>query len=234
MFNNLNNQNPAKPPVDDIFAETDKAPETGSTPGSEIETRNVGLTSTNEVFEEPIEKKGLGKKFKIILILIVATILILSGYLVYSKFFKVAAPTETITPKTTTPNVDTSKKENTNSKAPAASSSSVVVPKSEMATTTLEITETIASSTESNASTSITLAPVDSDSDGLADAEELLVRTNPNVIDTDNDGLSDYEEVKIYKTNPLIADTDGDSYLDGAEVKSGYNPNGSGKMPGVK
>jgi hypothetical protein len=80
--------------------------------------------------------------------------------------------------------------------------------------------------------TTIKNVPVDSDSDGLTDEEELVAGTNINLIDTDNDGLSDYEEVKIYKTNPLVADTDGDKYSDGQEVRGGYNPNGSGKMPG--
>jgi hypothetical protein len=48
-------------------------------------------------------------------------------------------------------------------------------------------------------------------------------------LDSDNDGLTDAEE-KIYGTNPLNPDTDGDGYLDGAEVKAGYNPNGAGKL----
>ena len=51
---------------------------------------------------------------------------------------------------------------------------------------------------------------------------------NP-AIDSDNDGLTDAEE-KIYGTNPFNPDTDGDGYLDGAEVKGGYNPNGPGKL----
>jgi len=209
MFNNLNNQNPAKPPVDDIFAETDKTPEGVAPSGSEIETRRVGLTSMNEGVEEPSEKKGLGKRFKIILILIIATILILSGYLVYSKFFKVspaASPVVSIVPTTTT----------TTYAAP---------------TTTQEIINLTASSSTTTTAPVVTV-PIDSDSDGLSDAEELLVKTNINVIDSDFDGLSDYEEVKIYHTNPLNTDSDGDGYLDGAEVKSGYNPNGAGKMSG--
>lgn len=54
-------------------------------------------------------------------------------------------------------------------------------------------------------------------------AEEKSV-TNKNIfLDSDQDGLSDAEE-KTYGTNPNKADSDGDSYSDGAEVKSGYNP----------
>lgn len=73
-------------------------------------------------------------------------------------------------------------------------------------------------------------ATLDTDGDGLSDAEEKVLGTNPNLIDSDNDGLTDYEEVKIYKTNPLNPDTDGDKYLDGDEVRHGYNPNGPGKL----
>lgn len=71
---------------------------------------------------------------------------------------------------------------------------------------------------------------VDSDKDGLTDAEEITFGTKPTNPDTDSDGLFDYEEIKTYKTNPLVPDTDSDGYLDGAEVKSGYNPNGAGKL----
>ncbi|MFA6533931.1 MAG: hypothetical protein WCT37_02030 [Patescibacteria group bacterium] len=73
-------------------------------------------------------------------------------------------------------------------------------------------------------------APLDSDSDGLTDADEIKYGTNPYLPDTDLDGLFDKEEIEIYKTNPLNADTDGDSYQDGAEVKGGYNPNGPGRL----
>ena len=48
--------------------------------------------------------------------------------------------------------------------------------------------------------------------------------TSQNIfLDSDQDGLSDAEE-KTYGTDPHKADTDGDGYSDGVEVKSGYNP----------
>ena len=48
--------------------------------------------------------------------------------------------------------------------------------------------------------------------------------TSQNIfLDSDQDGLSDAEE-KTYGTNPYMADTDGDGYSDGVEVNSGYNP----------
>ncbi len=50
-----------------------------------------------------------------------------------------------------------------------------------------------------------------------------------NVVDSDHDGLSDAEEA-IFGTDPNKADTDGDGYTDGAEVLSLYNPAGAGKI----
>lgn len=64
----------------------------------------------------------------------------------------------------------------------------------------------------------------DSDQDGLTDAAEQRLGSNPNDDDTDHDGLKDAEEFSTYGTNVLIADTDGDSFLDGVEVRGGYNP----------
>lgn len=50
-------------------------------------------------------------------------------------------------------------------------------------------------------------------------------------LDSDQDGLTDAEE-KTYGTDPKKADTDGDSYTDGAEIKAGYDP--MKKAPGDK
>lgn len=62
-------------------------------------------------------------------------------------------------------------------------------------------------------------AKSDSDNDGLADGLEVnTYHTNPLISDSDSDGLNDGSEVNIYKTNPLLADTDGDYLNDGLEV----------------
>jgi outer membrane protein OmpA-like peptidoglycan-associated protein len=60
--------------------------------------------------------------------------------------------------------------------------------------------------------------PLDSDGDGLTDAEEAALGTDPYDPDTDKDRLSDGDEVKKYHTNPLDPDTDVDSLKDGEEV----------------
>lgn len=65
---------------------------------------------------------------------------------------------------------------------------------------------------------------LDSDGDGLSNAEELALGTNPLLQDTDEDGLSDYEEVNRTGTDPLLADTDADGLPDGDEIKIGLDP----------
>lgn len=72
--------------------------------------------------------------------------------------------------------------------------------------------------------------PTDTDGDGLSDAEEVTLTTDPSKSDTDTDGLTDREEVKIYFTDPKNPDSDADSYSDGDEVKKGYNPKGPGRL----
>lgn len=237
MFNDLNNpNNQNRQAVDDIFAETDKpqesAPAAAPKPvgGSEIDTQRIGLAATDELSESAPEKRSQDKLFKIIIAVIAVAVLGLGGYLVYSKFFN--APVDT------TPVATTTKKTNapqTTAPTTNTAGSFVETAGTATATTTESATTPIIPGVNAPATTTETVATttsslVDSDSDGLTDAEEKIAGTNINIIDTDNDGLSDYEEVKIYKTNPLSADTDGDSYLDGAEVKSGYNPNGTGKL----
>ena len=241
MFNDLNGQQNNQKPVDDIFAETDKPNNNsnGSRPDN-IETHRVGLASLNDGSPLAAPDNNVQKNsipwFKIVAIVIIAAIVILSGYLVYSKFFKPAtnvALVKTVTQNSTTTTTqittDTSVSQSptTNTQVPVNSSSTIETPNS--ANTTVSPIE---SSTSAVASTSAA-SMIDSDSDGLTDAEEAIYGTNPLVADTDGDGLSDYDEVKIYHTNPLVVDTDGDGYPDGVEVKSGHNPNGPGMMPGL-
>lgn len=64
----------------------------------------------------------------------------------------------------------------------------------------------------------------------LASAE--LAETLPLTagVDSDNDGLTDAEETAVFTTNLNIEDTDGDGYADGVEVLNLYNPAGTGKL----
>ena len=59
---------------------------------------------------------------------------------------------------------------------------------------------------------------LDSDGDGLDDATELTLGTDPFDADTDSDGLTDGLEATAGTTNPLAADSNGNGCQDGEEV----------------
>jgi hypothetical protein len=63
----------------------------------------------------------------------------------------------------------------------------------------------------------------DGDGDGLSDAAEKVLRTDPGRADTDADQLSDALE-RALGTDPTRADSDGDGVADGLEVQLGRNP----------
>gem|GEM_PF-1293641 len=71
----------------------------------------------------------------------------------------------------------------------------------------------------------------DKDGDGLTDAEETTLGTNPDNPDSDGDGLTDYDEQYVYSTDPTEADGDLDGsgnhdlISDADELKIGTNPN---------
>lgn len=67
------------------------------------------------------------------------------------------------------------------------------------------------------------LTACDADGDGLSNAEEAELGTNPESADSDGDGISDFEEVNGV-TDPLMADTDGDGFNDLAERTAGTDP----------
>lgn len=222
MFNDVTNSTHSQT-VDDIFAETDKTvPGHGATPLAEVETKRVGLASGGGENSLPTDKKS-GLWFKVAVIAIIAVIIILIGYLAYSRFFnqnKTGDQNNIIASSTPV----------------GQSPSAPVVPLDTAPTSSLVEEPSLPTTTPPIVTTTpiIVIPAIDSDNDGLTDEEEKNYNTSPNLSDTDSDGLNDYEEVKIYLTNPLKPDTDGDGYLDGAEVKSGYNPNGPGRLPGYE
>ena len=60
----------------------------------------------------------------------------------------------------------------------------------------------------------------DSDSDGLLDGEEVTLGTDPLSNDTDSDGVNDFDEIDFFETNATSAeaDKDGDGLLDQDEI----------------
>jgi subtilisin family serine protease len=82
----------------------------------------------------------------------------------------------------------------------------------------------------------------DDDADGLADAVEAALGTDPQDADSDDDGLSDGEEVNFHPVppdtytpgsdpDPLDNDTDNDGFPDGMEVAAGTDPLDSTDAP---
>lgn len=65
----------------------------------------------------------------------------------------------------------------------------------------------------------------DTDKDGLSDGDEVFrYQTDPKRVDTDRDGINDFDEVRKYRTSPRTADTDGDGLKDGDELLVGADP----------
>jgi hypothetical protein len=65
---------------------------------------------------------------------------------------------------------------------------------------------------------------VDSDRDGVPDAQEIAAGSDPGRYDTDRDGLGDGEEMLVLLTSPIRTDTDGDGSSDWAELVAGTSP----------
>jgi len=63
----------------------------------------------------------------------------------------------------------------------------------------------------------------DTDGDGLSDATEQRLGTDPEIADSDGDRLNDGDEVDL-GTDPLSPDTDTDGYTDGQEAGFGSDP----------
>lgn len=65
------------------------------------------------------------------------------------------------------------------------------------------------------------LDEADTDGDGLDDAREAALGTDPLLPDSDDDGLTDRDEVDIFGTEALAADTDRDGIGDAEELLGG-------------
>ncbi len=78
---------------------------------------------------------------------------------------------------------------------------------------------------EEPADVEVAVIPGDSDGDGLEDALELELGTDPVDLDTDDDGLTDGDEYYVFATGTLNPDSDGDGVVDGTETANGTDPN---------
>ena len=168
----------------------------------------------------PAKAPVLGKILMVIVILVIAGGVGYGAWWVYSSYIMKAPQAKAPVTEQTTP-VEQPRDE---------------VPIEQPTTTedgefpTMQVTSTESSTTTPPPAEEIPGALVDSDKDGLDDAREEQMKTDPLNQDSDKDGLTDGDEVLIWKTDPTNKDSDGDGYLDGEEANHGYNPLGPGKL----
>ncbi|MCI0539243.1 MAG: hypothetical protein L0Z50_28890, partial [Verrucomicrobiales bacterium] len=74
----------------------------------------------------------------------------------------------------------------------------------------------------------------DFDHDGLSNAAEVLLKSDPTRTDSDYDGLSDGDERLRFGTDPFNPDTDGDGWPDGMEVSLTTNPQDEASKPSLR
>jgi hypothetical protein len=70
----------------------------------------------------------------------------------------------------------------------------------------------------------------DTDGDGLEDAIEAELGTDPFDVDTDDDGATDGDEYYVHQTGTRNPDSDGDGVPDGTEAANGTDPNDPGSF----
>ena len=221
-----------EPVVQDIFANMDKPdsniplnPQPSGTITKPLEA-NVGAQSANQ---PPVKSAS---KAKLVLVILIILVVAAAGVLVYSQYFK-KAPAEVIIPEsvvnieedvpvndseatTESPVADIIETE-INTEEPVAIDTNLSTEEGEPVVETgdnIDMGEGLTSEEPAVIGEENTLVP-----------EEVAVD-----LDSDQDGLSDADEINVYGTNPLKSDTDGDGYLDGDEVKNGYNPLGDGRL----
>ncbi|MDD5527357.1 MAG: hypothetical protein PHO56_00030 [Patescibacteria group bacterium] len=189
----------------------------------EIE-KNIKIRTMPRKFK--ISSQGGDKKTTVIGAVIMAVGFLVLAAAVYLAYIYLINPKPPVaTPQTQIPAPTVTPPANiTPSPAPAATTTPVVPPATNPVATS---TNNVASSSQpiATSTTPAAGAPFSASSTLAHDGLPL----GSKVIDSDNDGLSDAEEA-IFGTDPNKADTDGDGYLDGAEVLSLYDPAGPGKI----
>ena len=202
--------------VDDIFADTDKAPidskkSTGYYSNGPLEAKKVGLSSVVDSAVPASNGKNLA--IKIILFSLIGLLIIIGGYFVYLRLIVSTKQATQINNSIAVTPVNN----NTATSASGSSLTPVLTPSSSSSSTAI-----ISSSTTTpTATTSLPLSqqPIVAPSAPIATS----TLSAANLIDTDGDGLTDVEEA-LLGTNPVKADTNGNGFSDLTELRNGYDP----------
>ncbi len=193
---------------EDMFGKTESMPKPSGAPGMPKMPMSEG--SQSPAVDPPLVTN---RKSILVASLVLGVIILIGGGVLLAKFLG-GSVTQLDSLRGNTP-TDTNSATPPLTENPLAPSDSTTTP------------------SDQNITTAPSLAPKDTDGDGLNDDEEQILATSITLPDTDKDGLSDYDEVRVYQTDPLKDDPDGDTYKDGEEVKNGYNPAGPGKIFGA-
>lgn len=205
-------------PVQDIFAnvESPTASQPASPQSFAQQFMPAGIPSSSQPVSQAIPKSGFNAK--LILIILVILIVAGGGALVYLQYFK-QTPPDIITPEAI----------NTVGELPVIPTEEIIATATDEVIVTPTSTDgqmIVGDNGELNAAVEPTTT---GEMEANVVAENPVPEANPN-LDSDQDGLTDAEELNIYQTNPLQADSDSDGYTDGDEVRAGYNPLGTGKL----
>jgi len=252
-------KNPGQVPgTEDIFADTDQAPEPTVMPQPQQATQpqmNQNQTQSDPGLQGPLsrlpddldeDRRGGSKKKFVIIGIIVLVVIVLGGiYFVYQNLFKGQLLPGGINVNNLNPqNINQQFEDNiTNLNLNRNANTNQAFEETEEEPQCPEITPPspdfcrdgkLQNSVDENGCplppTCLRDDSLDSDRDGLTDAEENELGTDSNSPDTDQDQLFDLEEVRVYQTDPLNPDSDGDGYNDGKEVRDGYDPLGPGRL----
>ena len=68
----------------------------------------------------------------------------------------------------------------------------------------------------------------------MEDTAGLIAIGKPADFDSDSDGLADVDEIGVYGTDFTLWDTDGDGFGDGYEIRHGFDPVSPASTPEMK
>lgn len=191
--------------------------------------------------------KGSGKKWFLIIAIVVGALVIAAGVYAYFTYFSPSANSNSNTNANSNQNANANTNavnanmnsatnqanQNTNSTNSVLNFNLNLANSANQNTNTLNTNTTNANS-NSNTNANVNSAGNTNSSTNLNLNTNTAVNTNVaantnSAKDSDNDGLADFLEF-IYGTDPNDPDSDDDGFNDGTEVENGYDPKGPGTL----